>query len=53
MLTDFLLMMQWLCLESLLSIPGHAVKNGLHLKDNNTFFSDAALSQIFNDLVEK
>ncbi|GMN30914.1 hypothetical protein TIFTF001_003022 [Ficus carica] len=43
---------KWLCLESLLSIPGHAVKNGLHLKDNNTFFSDAALSQIFNDLVE-
>ena len=46
-------MMQWLCLESLLSIPGYAIKNGLHLEDTKSPFSDAALKQIFNDLVEK
>lgn len=45
--------MQWLCLESLLSIPGYAVKNGIHLGENKFFFSDAALRQIFDDLVDK
>lgn len=53
MLTNFLLTMQWLCLESLLSIPSYAVNNGLHLEDHNTFFSDTALRAIFSDLVEK
>ncbi|KAL5551309.1 hypothetical protein UlMin_001485 [Ulmus minor] len=43
---------KWLCLESLLSIPCYAIKNGLHLVDGNSFFSDAALRWIFNDLVE-
>nr|XP_048320592.1 uncharacterized protein LOC107430356 isoform X2 [Ziziphus jujuba var. spinosa] len=43
---------KWLCLESLLSIPSYARKNGLHLEVNNSFFSNAALKEIFSDLVE-
>ncbi|PON64645.1 tRNA/rRNA methyltransferase [Parasponia andersonii] len=43
---------KWLCLEALLSIPGYAIKNGFHLEDTKSFFSDSALRQIFNDLVE-
>ena len=52
-LTGFLCMVQWLCLESLLSLPGYAVKNGVQLEGHNSFLSDAALRQIFIDLVEK
>lgn len=45
--------MQWMCLESLLSIPSYAFKNGLHLEDNSFFFSGAALRWIFTDLLER
>ncbi|KAF3448239.1 hypothetical protein FNV43_RR08952 [Rhamnella rubrinervis] len=43
---------KWLCLESLLLIPCYARKNGFHLEGNHSFFSDAALKWIFNDIVE-
>ncbi|XP_062073868.1 uncharacterized protein LOC133778060 isoform X2 [Humulus lupulus] len=43
---------KWLCLESLLSIPGYAITHGLNLEDMKPSFSDAALRQIFNDIVE-
>uniref|UniRef100_A0A803PMX3 tRNA (guanosine(18)-2'-O)-methyltransferase TARBP1 n=1 Tax=Cannabis sativa TaxID=3483 RepID=A0A803PMX3_CANSA len=43
---------KWLCLESLLSIPGYAIKHGLNIEDIKPLFSDAALRQIFNDIVE-
>ncbi|ONI06355.1 hypothetical protein PRUPE_5G055400 [Prunus persica] len=43
---------KWMCLESLLSIPSYAFKNGLHLEDNSFFFSGAALRWIFTDLLE-
>ncbi|PNY04748.1 tRNA/rRNA methyltransferase SpoU family protein [Trifolium pratense] len=47
-----LLDIKWACLESLLSIPSHALKNGLHLEGNHAFFSDDTLRCIFGDLVE-
>ncbi|KAI5391542.1 hypothetical protein KIW84_076381 [Lathyrus oleraceus] len=47
-----LLDIKWACLESLLSIPSHALKNGIHLEENYTFFSDDTLRCIFGDLVE-
>ncbi|CAL5197917.1 unnamed protein product [Lathyrus oleraceus] len=47
-----LLDIKWACLESLLSIPSHALKNGIHLEENHTFFSDDTLRCIFGDLVE-
>ncbi|XP_010274499.1 PREDICTED: uncharacterized protein LOC104609816 isoform X2 [Nelumbo nucifera] len=43
---------KWHCLDSLLSIPYHAIKNGVHLCNNATFFSDAALRCIFSDIIE-
>ncbi|RVX15538.1 hypothetical protein CK203_009305 [Vitis vinifera] len=43
---------KWHCLESLLSIPYYALKNGVHLEPCATFFSDAAARRIFSDLVE-
>ncbi|GMH28826.1 hypothetical protein Nepgr_030669 [Nepenthes gracilis] len=47
-----LLNWKWLCLESLLSIPHHALENGVHLECNNSFFSDDAIRCIYDDLVE-
>ncbi|CAJ2663943.1 unnamed protein product [Trifolium pratense] len=47
-----LLDIKWACLESLLSIPSHALKNGLHLEGNHAFFTDDTLRCIFGDLVE-
>ncbi|KAI5419371.1 hypothetical protein KIW84_043511 [Lathyrus oleraceus] len=47
-----LLDIKWACLESLLSIPSHALKNGIHLEENYTFFSDDTLRCIFGDLVK-
>ncbi|XP_050228591.1 uncharacterized protein LOC126677835 [Mercurialis annua] len=47
-----LLNWKWLCLESLLSIPQYALQNGVHLEEDRSFFSDAAIRCIFNDLVE-
>ena len=38
--------------ESLLSVLSHALKNGIHLEENYTFFSDDTLRCIFGDLVE-
>ena len=52
-LTDMLLLIQWLCLESLLSIPHYALEKGLYLEANRPFFSDAAIRSIFTDLVER
>ncbi|CAN0842679.1 Probable methyltransferase TARBP1 [Linum grandiflorum] len=46
-----LLKCKWLCLESLLSIPGYALGNGLQMEDAS-FFSDRAIKSIFDDLVE-
>jgi len=46
-------MIQWACLESLLSIPSYALKNGFNLEENHTFFSDDTLKCIFGDLVER
>ncbi|KEH31617.1 putative tRNA (guanosine(18)-2'-O)-methyltransferase [Medicago truncatula] len=47
-----LLDIKWACLESLLSIPSHALKNGFHLEGINACFSDDTLRSIFGDLVE-
>ncbi|KAI5436319.1 hypothetical protein KIW84_022697 [Lathyrus oleraceus] len=47
-----LLDIKWACLESLLSIPPRVLKNGIHLEENYTFFSDDTLRCIFGDLVE-
>lgn len=52
-LTSFLLLVQWICLESLLSIPCHALKKGLHLEDNNFLLSGDTLRLIFTDLLER
>eukprot|EP00268_Persea_americana_P031712 TRINITY_DN3099_c0_g1_i2.p1 TRINITY_DN3099_c0_g1~~TRINITY_DN3099_c0_g1_i2.p1 ORF type:complete len:1865 (+),score=313.63 TRINITY_DN3099_c0_g1_i2:84-5678(+) len=43
---------KWLCLDALLSIPNHAIENGVHLGIDFPFFSDAVLRSIFADLVE-
>ncbi|GAB4834643.1 hypothetical protein Ancab_032906 [Ancistrocladus abbreviatus] len=47
-----LLNWKWLCLESLLSIPHHALKNGVRLGCSKCFFSNEATRYIFDDLVE-
>ncbi|KAF8379188.1 hypothetical protein HHK36_028617 [Tetracentron sinense] len=47
-----LLNWKWLCLDSLLSIPYHAIENGVHLESTITFFSDSAVRCIFADIVE-
>ncbi|KAM7273825.1 hypothetical protein ACFE04_028489 [Oxalis oulophora] len=47
-----LLNWKWICLESLLSIPYHASENGILVKDSSTFFTDAVVRCIFDDLVE-
>nr|XP_011465219.1 PREDICTED: uncharacterized protein LOC101309934 [Fragaria vesca subsp. vesca] len=43
---------KWICLESLLSIPCHAHRNGFLLEENNYVFSGAALRCIFSDILE-
>lgn len=43
-------LIQWLCIESLLSIPHCACENG---EISSSFFSDAAVRCIFNDLVDR
>ncbi|XP_031391362.1 uncharacterized protein LOC116203654 isoform X2 [Punica granatum] len=43
---------KWHCLESLLSIHFIAQKNGIQVKGNKFFFSDAAVRLIFSELVE-
>ncbi|KAH9607099.1 hypothetical protein KSS87_005028 [Heliosperma pusillum] len=45
-------MFQWLCLEAILSIPQHALQNGVQLGHDDAFFSDDAVRFIFTDLVE-
>ncbi|KAL1371104.1 hypothetical protein HN51_001329 [Arachis hypogaea] len=47
-----LLDIKWVCLESLLSIPSQAFRNGFHLEENNASFSEGTLECIFRDLVE-
>lgn len=39
-------------MESLLSIPAHALKSGLYLEEDLSFL-DGNLRCIFNDLVER
>lgn len=51
--TDMSLLIQWRCLESLLSIPCYALENGLLLENNRSLFSDAAVRCVFSDLVER
>ncbi|KAK6146391.1 hypothetical protein DH2020_020260 [Rehmannia glutinosa] len=43
---------KWSCLESLLSIPNHALCNGVHPQMCKLYFSDTVVTQIFGDLVE-
>ncbi|KAJ4826548.1 hypothetical protein Tsubulata_039607 [Turnera subulata] len=47
-----LLKWKWLCLESLLSIPHCALRNGLNLESNGLFFSNAAIRLTLSDIVE-
>ncbi|KAJ4957121.1 hypothetical protein NE237_013904 [Protea cynaroides] len=47
-----LMNLKWLCLDSLLSLPYYAIKHTFQLGSEVTFFSDAALRFIFNDLVD-
>ncbi|XP_048131853.1 uncharacterized protein LOC115743146 isoform X2 [Rhodamnia argentea] len=42
---------KWRCLESLLSMPYHACKDGVQVKGREFFFSDDVLGQILVDLV--
>ncbi|KAK6146394.1 hypothetical protein DH2020_020263 [Rehmannia glutinosa] len=44
---------KWSCLESLLSIPNHALCNGVHPQMCKLYFSDTVVTQIFGDLVER
>ncbi|KAG9452528.1 hypothetical protein H6P81_005432 [Aristolochia fimbriata] len=43
---------KWLCLDSLLSIPSSAIRNGVCLENMKPLFSNAALSSTLVDLVE-
>ncbi|CAM8877721.1 unnamed protein product [Rhodiola kirilowii] len=43
---------KWRCLESLLSVPFHARRNGVHLGINMCFYSETSIKNIFCDLVE-
>ncbi|KAK3023238.1 hypothetical protein RJ639_043350, partial [Escallonia herrerae] len=43
---------KWTCLESLLSIPKHALDKGVHLQSCDSFFSNALIRSIFSDLVD-
>ncbi|KAK4747416.1 hypothetical protein SAY87_014002 [Trapa incisa] len=43
---------KWHCLESLLSIPFNIRKNGIQIKGNTFFFSDASIRIIFSDILE-
>ncbi|OMP07602.1 tRNA/rRNA methyltransferase, SpoU [Corchorus olitorius] len=47
-----LLNWKWICLESLLSIPYYAFAGKLQWEGDNVFFSDAAVRDIFADIVE-
>ncbi|KAK4262528.1 hypothetical protein QN277_028078 [Acacia crassicarpa] len=47
-----LLDLKWMCIESLLSIPSHALNNGICMEESLTFFSDGTLRCIFSDLIE-
>ncbi|KAK9079991.1 hypothetical protein SSX86_001666 [Deinandra increscens subsp. villosa] len=43
---------KWMCLESLLSVPKHALQKGVYKEDCDYFFSDVVVRKIFNDLVD-
>ncbi|KAK1407772.1 hypothetical protein QVD17_39399 [Tagetes erecta] len=43
---------KWMCLESLLSVPKHALQRGVHIQNCDYFYSDAVVRRIFSDLVE-
>ncbi|KAH7851816.1 hypothetical protein Vadar_016832 [Vaccinium darrowii] len=43
---------KWICLEHLLSIPRHALENGVRIESGSRFFSDATLSLVLRDLVD-
>ncbi|KAL7150015.1 hypothetical protein ABFS83_05G079800 [Erythranthe nasuta] len=42
---------KWSCLESLLSLPNYALRNGVHRITCKSFFSDTTVTRIFGDLV--
>ncbi|PIN08693.1 hypothetical protein CDL12_18734 [Handroanthus impetiginosus] len=42
---------KWSCLESLLSLPNYALRNGVQSGRHNFYFSDTTITQIFSDLV--
>ncbi|XAR70547.1 tRNA (guanosine(18)-2'-O)-methyltransferase [Bertholletia excelsa] len=43
---------KWICLEYLLSIPNHALDNGVCIENVDLFFSDVTLHLVFDDLVD-
>lgn len=45
---------KWMCLESLLSIPKHALQRGVYnyIQNCDYFFSDGMVRRIFDDLVD-
>ncbi|KAJ9556344.1 hypothetical protein OSB04_010958 [Centaurea solstitialis] len=43
---------KWMCLESLLLIPKHALQRGVYIHNCSIFFSDAVIRRIFSDLVD-
>ncbi|KAH6767928.1 tRNA/rRNA methyltransferase family protein [Perilla frutescens var. frutescens] len=43
---------KWTCSESLLSLPNHALGNGVHLETCKILFSNTIAELIFGDLVE-
>ncbi|CAA3014630.1 uncharacterized protein LOC111390252 [Olea europaea subsp. europaea] len=43
---------KWSCIESLLTMPNYALRDGVHVKGGSFYFSDTIIRWIFGDLVE-
>ncbi|CAI9772460.1 unnamed protein product [Fraxinus pennsylvanica] len=43
---------KWSCIESLLTMPNFALREGVHVKGGRFYFSDTIIRWIFGDLVE-
>ncbi|KAI7736958.1 hypothetical protein M8C21_026691 [Ambrosia artemisiifolia] len=43
---------KWMCLESLLLVPKHALQREVYTQHCNYYFSDAVVKRIFSDLVD-
>ncbi|KAL2548019.1 tRNA/rRNA methyltransferase (SpoU) family protein [Forsythia ovata] len=43
---------KWSCLESLLTMPNYALRDGVHMKSCRYYFSDTIIRWMFGDLVE-